>query len=216
MKINTQLIRIAQGFVVMLARPAFSIFLHLKVNGVENLNGVAEPYIIAPNHISKFDPVVALVVFSGILKRKPPFCATKEKYRGFPGKERFYRLLGGYKVYFGTGDYKKALVHHIDFLKNGYSVCIFPEGKISLDGSPGEAKGGVSFLAYEVGVPIIPVAISGLLGITFKEFFVGKRSVTVTICKPIEVRGHTGADDRGNFNFHEHAQLVMERIKQNL
>lgn len=216
MKVNKQLIRVAQGFVVMLARPLFSIFLHLKIEGIENLNGASEPYIIAPNHTSKLDPVVALVVFSGILKRKPPFCATKEKYKGFPGKAHLYRLLGGYKVYFGTGDYHKALVHHIDFLKNGYSVCIFPEGKISADGLPGEAKGGISFLAHEIGAPIIPVAINGLWGITLREFFARKRNVKVTICKSIEMRDDPTIDSQSQFDFHAHSQLVMERIKQNL
>lgn len=218
MNANKPFIRSVQKVTCAICGPVFSMFLHLKIEGLENINGISEPYIISPNHVSGLDPLIAMVVFNKVLRRKPAFCATK----GFKGWLRlfyndfFFNPLGGYKVYYGTGDYRKALVNHIDFLRDGHSVCIFPEGKISRDGRLGEAKGGASFLAHEFGIPIIPVAISGLWGLTLKDFFLRRRNVTVTVCEPVEAGSPGTKGRREDIDFREHSQLVMKKIEKHL
>ena len=48
-----------------------------------------------------------------------------------------------------------------DYLKSGFSMCIFPEGTRSKDGTLGEFKGGSLKMAQKANVPIVPVAITG-------------------------------------------------------
>jgi 1-acyl-sn-glycerol-3-phosphate acyltransferase len=46
-------------------------------------------------------------------------------------------------------------------LKQGRPVLIFPEGTRSIDGHVADFKKGAAILAYELGVPIVPVGIRG-------------------------------------------------------
>jgi 1-acyl-sn-glycerol-3-phosphate acyltransferase len=46
-------------------------------------------------------------------------------------------------------------------LKHGRVLLVFPEGTRSIDGHVAEFKKGAAILAYELGVPIIPVGIRG-------------------------------------------------------
>jgi len=57
---------------------------------------------------------------------------------------------------------RTAITTATRFLENGELVGIFPEGtRAGVDGAPGEAHGGVSFIAMRAGVPIVPVAFVG-------------------------------------------------------
>lgn len=48
----------------------------------------------------------------------------------------------------------------IDYIKNGISICIFPEGTRSKDGTMQAFKEGSFKMATKTGCPIIPIAIS--------------------------------------------------------
>ncbi len=50
-------------------------------------------------------------------------------------------------------------------LAEGQLVCIFPEGSITIDGTIGEFRGGVSNILERTPVPVIPMALSGLRGL---------------------------------------------------
>jgi 1-acyl-sn-glycerol-3-phosphate acyltransferase len=46
-------------------------------------------------------------------------------------------------------------------VRDGATLCAFPEGTRSRDGSVGPFKGGALQVAIEAGVPVVPVAIRG-------------------------------------------------------
>ena len=87
-------------------------------------------------------------------------------------------------------------------LKDGYLVCIFPEGKITYDGKLGVFKSGVEKILAETPVQIIPMALGGLWGSFFsreggsalkklpKRFW---SKVSLNIGKPISPE-HVSAD----------------------
>jgi len=50
-------------------------------------------------------------------------------------------------------------------LSEGQLVCIFPEGSITIDGTIGEFRAGVSHILERTPVPVIPLALSGLRGL---------------------------------------------------
>ncbi len=97
-------------------------------------------------------------------------------------------MWGGHGVQTGVRDYEKALSKHIPILLDGGSFCIFPEGSITLDGEIQPAKGGVSFLAHSAPCTIVPVAISGVYGMSVADFFLRKRRISVNFGEPIDPR----------------------------
>lgn len=81
----------------------------------------------------------------------------------------------------------KAINEGVEYLKNGYSMVIFPEGTRSKGPSIGEFKKGSLKLALKSGVPIVPVAIDGSYKLREgnEKSRIKPAEVKVTICKPI-------------------------------
>jgi long-chain acyl-CoA synthetase len=46
-------------------------------------------------------------------------------------------------------------------LKNNRVLLVFPEGTRTIDGRVGEFRKGAAILAYELGIPIVPVGLRG-------------------------------------------------------
>jgi 1-acyl-sn-glycerol-3-phosphate acyltransferase len=55
-------------------------------------------------------------------------------------------------------------------LRGGEMVCIFPEGKLTADGTIGEFRPGLMRILSETPVPVIPIALHGLWGSMFSRF----------------------------------------------
>lgn len=55
----------------------------------------------------------------------------------------------------------QTILTGIDYIKNGISICIFPEGSRSRDGKMRPFKEGSMKMASKTGCPIIPIAITG-------------------------------------------------------
>ena len=49
-------------------------------------------------------------------------------------------------------------------LRDGELVCIFPEGKLTPDGSMSAFKAGIERIIRETPVPVVPMALDGLWG----------------------------------------------------
>jgi long-chain acyl-CoA synthetase len=58
--------------------------------------------------------------------------------------------------------YRPSLEYTGELLDAGFWLLIFPEGRVSMDGSIGEFKGGVSLIAEKTEVPVFPVGIEGM------------------------------------------------------
>jgi 1-acyl-sn-glycerol-3-phosphate acyltransferase len=48
-------------------------------------------------------------------------------------------------------------------------VCIFPEGRLTTDGTIGEFRPGLMRILQETPVPVVPMALSGLWGSLFSR-----------------------------------------------
>lgn len=98
----------------------------------------------------------------------------------------FFKMLGAYPAYLGMRDYHASLVNHVELLEYGKPVCIFPEGKISVNTlKPSEPKGGIGFLAEYTMTDIVPVQLTGFERINWAEVFMLKRPKVSVIYKPI-------------------------------
>lgn len=93
-------------------------------------------------------------------------------------------------------------------------VVMFPEGTRSSDGQLLPFKKGAFVLALELGVPVIPVGVSGSRELMPKgSFLVRPGRMTVRVGPPIEVDGLT-VDDRDVLV--ERARTEVERLRSGL
>jgi 1-acyl-sn-glycerol-3-phosphate acyltransferase len=137
--------------------------------GVEHFNGVKAPCIVVGNHTSHLD---ALALFHGLpqrIKWNIYFGAAADRWflkNGGGRKELvlqpwYNSLIGGsFPIRRGGGsatlDYSKWL------LDQGANLAIFPEGTRSTSKRMSRFKHGVSLLALEKKVPVVPCYLVGL------------------------------------------------------
>ncbi|WP_282918069.1 lysophospholipid acyltransferase family protein [Porphyromonas macacae] len=142
----------------------------IKVEGWENLDAKAGPYVVVANHQGAFDIFMMYgylgIPFKWVLKegiRKIPFVGAACRAAGFIFVDDTKPSSIG-----------KTMKSAHEVLASNTSIFIFPEGSRSSDGQMARFKKGGFIMASELGVPIVPIAIDG-------SFDVLKRgSLTVT------------------------------------
>lgn len=164
--------------------------IKVQTRGLENFDP-DKPCIFMCNHQSNFD---ILVLFS----------ALPAQFRWIAKAELFKIPLFGHAMR-GAGyisierkDRKKAiqsLKQAAERIRSGASVMIFPEGTRSPDGNIGEFKKGGFILAYDAGVPIIPLVLNGTWPIMSKDSFRIKRGdVILSVLPAVKVTDYSKAD----------------------
>jgi 1-acyl-sn-glycerol-3-phosphate acyltransferase len=184
------------------ARILLKLFVSFRFEGTENLkelgrlkkNGEIGGVVFAANHQSELDPISVRAAMPAVSSYTPLFYVSRGRsfYEGKNMLEkyiyggRFFRWWGAYPAYSGFKDYRRSLEHHIELLGKNKSMLIFPEGKTTKTGELGEARGGVSFLSWQLGVPVVPVSIGGADNLGGRKgFFFGRRKVKVYFGEPL-------------------------------
>lgn len=169
------------------------IFVHFKVRGIDQLDRLPRSVIFAVNHQSEWDPILVPAALPFLSPLSPMFYTARERefyekkgIKSFFYGGTFFKIWGAYSVKVGVKNYERSLWQHIGILEQmAGSICFFPEGEKSKDGTLGAFKGGVSFLAHRTETTIVPVMISGVFGMKRKDFFLRHSHITVTFGKPI-------------------------------
>ncbi|HYF10348.1 MAG TPA: lysophospholipid acyltransferase family protein [Candidatus Paceibacterota bacterium] len=171
----------------------FTVFYGFSAEGKENLRGLKSA-IFACNHSNELDTIMLTAAVTPFSRFAPMFYVSRERsfyqdekfgWRRYIYGETFFAMWGAFKAYAGLKDYEKTLRNHIKLLEDGYSLCIFPEGRMTKDGNLQEGHGGVAFLSHRTEVPIVPVRIKGTYRFSFTPLFGGKQKVTVVFGKPL-------------------------------
>lgn len=137
-----------------LVRFVFHIVFKITVIGRENIPKEKGGYIIASNHVSNNDPPMVGITFRG----KYNFMAKDELFHLNPIFTWLIKKLGAFPVKRGAKD-TSAIDNALQSIKNGRIFIIFPEGTRSKDGELGRAKSGVTLIAAQAKVPVVPVFI---------------------------------------------------------
>jgi 1-acyl-sn-glycerol-3-phosphate acyltransferase len=219
-KIHTVAPIMTQAVIYTTTYLLFKPFAKFTVTGLENIKNHHGALIFAPNHSSEWDGILVRVALPFWSKEWSPMyyvSMVKEKYtdsgwRKFIYGGTLFNLLGAYPVYSGKKDYAYSLQNHVQILQNGSKLCLFPEGQRTKDGALGKAHGGVAFLSHTMQVPVVPVAISGLVRFSVREFFSFKRTVSLhfgEIMLPQQVVSNpTPAVE----DFQKGATIIMSRV----
>lgn len=160
------------------------MFLPVSVDGQEHIVP-GQSYVFVANHQSMFDVWLVYgwlpVIFKWLMKaelRKVPFVGTGCKAAGhiFIDRRNTKAALESLK------EVEKQLV-------NGVCTVIFPEGTRSLNGEVGRFKRGAFQIAWDLGLPVIPLSLDGCYEVLPKgKPFVYRAPVHMHIGEPIDLK----------------------------
>lgn len=195
-----------------ITRPAMKVLLDANVWGEENVADLSGAYIVVGNHSSHLDaPMVFSLLPDHVTDRLAAGAAADYFYR----KKTISKLTS---VFFNTYPIErkgkqmgpnagKAVGMTGRLLREGIPILIFPEGTRSRDGKMGMFKPGAAALAQSIGVPIVPLAMSG----GHEAMPVGKTLPTLNR-PPVDL--YIGAPMFGKDG--ESAEDFMERVRTHI
>ncbi len=129
--------------------------IRVRVEGVENIPpGVC---VFASNHASNVDPVA----LTPSIPRRVALLAKKEVFR-IPILSKAIRLAKLVPVDRAVKESAAESVNiAVQYLKQGLSFCVFPEGTRSRDGRLLPFKKGTFLMAIRAGAWVVPVSLAG-------------------------------------------------------
>ncbi len=160
--------------------------VRLEVEGYENLPDEG-PVVFVGNHQGYADIIVSLAVLD---KFQVGFIAKRDLEK----VPLYNKWLPRVRCIFidrdATREALRAIEQGVEYINEGYSMFIYPEGKRSKGGPMQEFKKGSLRLATKPGVPVIPITIDGAYKI-FEEQGKLRKGVTVKYCihEPIPTAG---------------------------
>jgi 1-acyl-sn-glycerol-3-phosphate acyltransferase len=142
----------------ILVTPPSLLVYRARAIGAEHVPTTG-PVILAPNHFSQWDHF-----FAGVfLHRKVRFMAKSQLFSN-PAIEFIFRHGGAFPIRRGFHD-EEAFTTAYTILARGGCLLMYPEGGRSRSGGLGQPRPGVGRIALESGVPVVPIAIHGSLGV---------------------------------------------------
>jgi len=168
------------------------------------------PYLLAANHCSNLDPLLAGWAVGHQTGRVIHFMA-KQELRGWPLIGYLASQSGVIFVRRGEGD-RPAQRAAVGALESGLPLALFPEGHRSRDGQLREGKAGAALLALRTGAPILPAGISGTHRIFPGNSHLPHRSrITIRIGEPFEL-GHQPSGTLDRDGLRQGSERIMRAI----
>ncbi len=167
---------------------------HLYIAGISKKKGSYEvigrehiiydrPALYVSNHQGNFDTALLMVDLD-----VPKGFVAKVELAKIPVLSRMMRHMGC--IFMDRDDPKaqvQSILTGIDHLKNGLSICIYPEGTRGKDTTLNEFKAGSFKLATKTNVPIVPITINGTYNLLEKnKIWLKKTKIQVVFHELIE------------------------------
>ncbi|HET9943242.1 MAG TPA: AMP-binding protein [Terriglobia bacterium] len=176
---------------IKVAKLLFRLFLPLRYSGIEKLPQA--PFMLCPNHQSFLDgPLLISVLPKRVIDRIFILGYTdyfKGRVMGFAAK--MSRIV----AVDADANLVQALQVGAAGLRKGKVLLVFPEGTRTIDGQLGEFKKGSAILAYELGVPVVPVGLKGAFEMWPRGGSFRRHAVEVIYGEPIDPKRFSGAPD---------------------
>lgn len=178
--------------------PLLRSFATLEPHGTGNLEKLAGPVIFVANHLSYLDQPAVMFALPPKIRYKTATAAWEEFFFGdYHGLNRILRRLS-YEyasVLFnlfplpqsqGFGGSLKFMGRLCD---SGVNILIFPEGGHARDGKMQPFQMGLGIMVKELGIPVVPIRISGTDRVLPHEASFPKQGkITVTFGEPLRFR----------------------------
>jgi len=162
--------RLARAIVLDdISRPIARLALSPRVIGLEHLDPIEGPMILAANHASHLDTGLLLSSLPARLRNHTVVAAAADYFFDRRWKAALWSFgiaaipMERSRVNRRSADLAARLI------EDGWSLIIFPEGGRSSDGWGQEFKGGAAYLAKRCSVPVVPVHIRGTRAVLAKS-----------------------------------------------
>jgi len=167
----------------------FRAFFRLEVKGLEHLRKAGETPILAFNHVSFLDGLLAFAICDSLHMRQPAFANHYDVARRWWVRP-FLKLMNAFPMDPTRPLAARSLIRAVT---KGSPLVIFPEGRISVTGSLMKVYDGTAMVADRTGSMVVPIKIDGLertpfsrlSGIQTRRKLFPK--VRVTITKPVRL-----------------------------
>ena len=198
--------RLSRPMLKALFRLIFRILGQVKVIGKENIP-YGEPYVVAMNHISIFDPPLIGSFWPEALE----IVGASDVFEK-PGQGQILKLYGVIPVH--RGEYDRALMQRVITVINaGYPLLIAPEGGRSHITAMQRALPGIAYIIEKTDVPVVP---AGLVGTTDDFWQRAKRGekpqLEVRIGKSFSLPSITEKGVARRDARQQNADLVMQHV----
>lgn len=200
-------VRIQRGILKPLFHGIFNLLANVEILGLENIPPAGKGYVIAFNHVSKYDPPILVSHWT----RAPEVLGAVEVWDR-PGEGELARLWGGIPVKRGELD-MAAVRRMVSVLRSGYPLVLAPEGGRSHQPGMQRGKPGITVILERTMVPVVPVGISGTTEDFVKKAFRFKKPrVTLNIGKPFFMPENTPAGLTPKEHRQAQVDFIMEKI----
>ena len=134
-------------------RGLLGLLFNVRLTGAENMPQPGESAVIVVNHVSFLDGLLLAAFLPG----KPTFAVNTEIAKAWWVKPAL-RLIDAFPVDPTNPMSTKAMIHAV---REGRTLVIFPEGRITVTGALMKVFDGPGMIADKGDAPIIPVRIDG-------------------------------------------------------
>ncbi len=188
-------------------------FSSVRVTGSENLKP-GQSYVFVANHASFFDSWIVYgylpVIFKWMMKaelRKVPFIGQGCVAAGHIFVDRKHAKAA-----------MQSIQQAKETLKNGVSVVIFPEGTRSSNGEVQDFKRGAFQIAFDLGLPVVPLSLTGPFEIMPRGAAMVNPFVKckLTIGKPVDITPYILGDDATPQEKRAKQQEAMDLLKEQI
>jgi 1-acyl-sn-glycerol-3-phosphate acyltransferase len=190
-----------------IVRKIFALIYHfivrIEIVGQDHFH-VDGPCIVVANHLSVFDPPLALILFP---RRAWGFAA--EKYRRHPLFSPILNLIDVIYIKRGEVD-RQALRAALKVLRRGDALGVAPEGTRSEIGQLQRGKEGVAYLASRSNATIVPAAITGTENVIANLKRLRRTPVRLVVGEPFKLPPAGGGSARQQLA--AYTDLIMCRI----
>jgi long-chain acyl-CoA synthetase len=178
--------------------PLVRSFVTLDVRGLDELENMGGPVFFVANHLSYFDQPSIMFALPSKIRYRSATAAWAEFFFGdFHGINLIWKrfcyeygslLLNLFPLPQSQG-FSGSLEYMGRLADAGVNILIFPEGGHSGDGKMQPFQLGLGIMVKELGIPVVPIKISGSEHVLPPGAGFPKRGrVTVTFGKPLRFR----------------------------
>jgi 1-acyl-sn-glycerol-3-phosphate acyltransferase len=173
--------------------------ISIRVEGLDKLDDLEAPFIIAPNHVSLLDSPILHINLPRRHARRTAVVGGLDFFAPREGAAITMNLFRRLVVRFIRGAVNVALINRSggdysnleqidELLSQGWSLIIFPEATRSRSGELGRMRLGVAELARRYGCPVLPTHISGTdVVLPVGSNFPVKGSIEIRIGEPLKI-----------------------------
>lgn len=168
-------LRIAMLYILVL--PVTWVLGRPRIKGREQLRDLAGPAVFIANHVAIVDHALVLLALPGRFRRRMAIAmdgeTLRERIHPSPGTGLFRRMLYMLEyislVFFFNvfsmprkSGFRKSFAFAGEMMDRGYSILVFPEGRLTTDGRMGPFMPGTGLLVSELNAPVIPMRLDGV------------------------------------------------------